>query len=100
MVGRYMVMPDHIHFFAAPNTEKAVKLSEFGGRWKGITRKSICSIGYPSFNWQPEFFDHLIRNERSYIEKLDYICRNPVRAQLVANTEDWPYQGEIYLLKW
>jgi REP element-mobilizing transposase RayT len=45
--------------------------------------------------WQPGFFDHLIRNDESYGEKWNYVRENPVRAGLVTNADDWPYQGEI-----
>jgi len=48
--------------------------------------------------WQPGFFDHLLRRDESYAQKWDYVWRNPVRAKLVAQPEDWPYQGEIHLI--
>ena len=46
--------------------------------------------------WQPGFFDHLLRRDESYAQKWDYVWHNPVRAKLVAQPEDWPYQGEIH----
>jgi REP element-mobilizing transposase RayT len=48
--------------------------------------------------WQPGFFDHLLRRDESYAQKWDYVWRNPVRAKLVAQPEDWPYQGEIHYI--
>jgi len=48
--------------------------------------------------WQPGFFDHLLRHNESYAEKWDYVWGNPVRAGLVTNPEDWPYQGEIHVI--
>jgi REP element-mobilizing transposase RayT len=48
--------------------------------------------------WQPGFFDHLLRRDESYAQKWDYVWRNPVRARLVAQPEDWPYQGEIHVI--
>jgi REP element-mobilizing transposase RayT len=53
------------------------------------------SIGSAPMQWQPGFFDHLIRNDESYGDKWNYVRENPVRAGLVASAADWPYQGEI-----
>ena len=42
--------------------------------------------------WQRDFFDHRIRSWESAQEKATYIRMNPVRAGLVTNPKDWPYQ--------
>jgi putative transposase len=48
--------------------------------------------------WQPGFVDRLLRNDENYAEKWDYVWRNPVRAGLVNQPEQWPYQGEIFVI--
>jgi putative transposase len=97
-IGRYVVMPDHVHFFCTPvHDEKS--LSEFMMAWKQWTSKRIfreCGIRPPI--WQPEFFDYLLRNEDGYEERYDYMQQNPVRANLVKSWEEWPWQGEIQKL--
>lgn len=45
--------------------------------------------------WQERFFDHVMRSRESYEQKWLYVRDNPVRAGLVGNWSDWPYQGEI-----
>ena len=50
-------------------------------------------------HWQAGFFDHLIRHSESYAEKWEYVRQNPVRAGLVANPDQWPWQGEIISLE-
>jgi REP element-mobilizing transposase RayT len=99
-VGRYVIMPDHTHFFAAPVTEEAKDLSVFVAAWKRWTSRRIRERYGPTFSWQPEFFDHLLRSEESYAEKWEYVRRNPVRAGLVAEAGDWPYQGSVSDLEW
>jgi len=99
-VGRYVVMPDHVHFFASPATREEKDLSSFIGGWKNWTQEAIHRSGLPYFAWQKEFFDHLLRSSESYSEKWEYVRLNPVRAQLVSEPEDWPYQGEIHPLMW
>ncbi len=48
--------------------------------------------------WQPGFFDHLLRGSESYAEKWAYVRETPVRAGLVDDADDWPYQGEIAII--
>ena len=97
-IGRYVVMPDHVHFFAAGHTE-AKTLNVFMRDWKRWTaRKIVESSQIASPVWQAEFFDHLLRSVRSYSQKWEYIRQNPVRAGLAASPEAWPYAGELNLL--
>jgi putative transposase len=30
--------------------------------------------------WQEEFFDHVLRSNDSLVDRVDYVCQNPVRA--------------------
>lgn len=100
LVGRFVVMPDHAHFFASPHGDEGKPLSRFIESWKRWTRRGIQQRGLVAFRWQKEFFDHLLRNEESYEGKWQYVRENPLRAGLVAEPEEWPYQGEIHVLAW
>ncbi len=88
-------MPDHLHFMCAPNPD-AQPLSVFVGKWKEWTAKFAtrrCGLKPPL--WQEQFFDHLVRSSESNSEKVEYMKNNPVRAGLVARSEDWAFQGEM-----
>ena len=65
-VGRFVVMPDHAHFFCAcDETENSKPLSGFVGGLKQWTSKAILKhFGLPAPLWQREFFDHLMRVTR------------------------------------
>jgi hypothetical protein len=39
--------------------------------------------------WQEESFDHVLRSNESFAEKLEYIRQNPVRRGLVQKSEDY-----------
>jgi REP-associated tyrosine transposase len=94
-IGYYVVMPDHVHFFASPS-RSATSLSRFMQAWKEWTSKRICrEIGIKPPLWQSEFFDHLLRSFESYEEKTRYVLENPVRAGLVEKVEDWPFLGKV-----
>lgn len=91
-------MPDHVHFFCRPQPE-AKTLSGFMAAWKQWTAKRLIRENTcTSPVWQTEFFDHILRSSESYGQKWDYVRNNPVRAGLVTNAEDWPWQGEIEVL--
>jgi putative transposase len=104
-VGRYVLMPDHVHLFVRIGPEMTLK------RWvsglKQCLGKSLDAIGNQPTQlpggklksyWQPGFFDHLLRQGESYGEKWEYVRQNAVRAKLITKPEDWPYQGEIFLI--
>jgi putative transposase len=91
-VGRYVIMPDHVHFFVCG--DRAFTLSEWmKGLKRGMSNASVATGN--RLKWQPGFFDHLLRNDESYGQKWNYVRENPVRAGLVKTPDDWPYQGEI-----
>jgi putative transposase len=92
-LGRYVIMPNHIHLFVCGDVE--FELSKWVAGLKRAISKARRLRG--EF-WQPTFFDHILRTEESYSEKWQYVCANPVRAGLVKEAEDWPYQGEPVLI--
>ncbi len=100
MVGRYVIMPDHVHFFATPVGDGARTLSDFMRYWKSSTSAQIHKAASADFAWQREFFDHLVRSDESYEGKWEYVRLNPVRAHLASDASEWPYQGEINALEW
>lgn len=99
-VGRYVLMTDHVHFFCAP-LEACRPLSLLVGKWKEWTAKRAArelNLAVPL--WQEEFFDHVLRSQESYEQKWIYVRDNPVRAGLVSNANNWPYQGELQELRY
>jgi putative transposase len=96
LMGRYMIMPDHIHFFAGA-TNSSIEYDNWVQYWK-----SQFSKGHrvPSHRWLTDHWDTRIRSEKTYEEKWEYVRWNPVRAGLVTDPDDWPFQGEIFELRW
>lgn len=89
--GEYVLMPDHLHYFAAPFPDGVTM-----GAWIKAT-KAFVRIGAKEegWNWQNGFFDHVLRSNESYAEKWEYVRQNPVRAGLVTKPDDWPFLGQI-----
>jgi REP element-mobilizing transposase RayT len=92
-IGRFVLMPDHIHFFVRLALD--ARLTDFVRLLKQAMTKALRKTIKTGRIWQPGFFDHVLRSDESYAEKWIYVRENPVRAGLVTRSEDWPYQGEI-----
>ncbi len=97
-IGRYVLMPDHLHLFAVFSPD-AAPLAIWMKSLKNALSKTLRGGGVESPHWQKGFFDHVLRSPESYAEKWRYVQLNPVRAGLVSRTEDWPFQGEISVLR-
>ena len=95
LIGSYLVMPDHIHLFAAFSPQSP-PLPKWMKALKGSLSKVLREKGGEGTHWQKDLFDHVIRSEESYRQKWEYVRQNPVRAGLVQRSEDWPYEGEIH----
>lgn len=115
-VGKYVLMPDHLHLFVAFGDEyesalierrysgkpvaavcdrRLSPLSEWMKSLKNSLSKTLRGMNVPAPHWQKGFFDHVMRSEESYSEKWLYVAENPVRKGLVVRLEDWSNQGEI-----
>ena len=98
-VGRYVILPDHIHLFCAPNTFQPEPLKNWISFWKNhVTRAWPDRDQVPI--WQPEYWDRQLRRGESYGEKWAYVESNPVRHGYVARADEWPYRGELNVLEW
>jgi len=95
-VGRYVIMPDHIHLFAA--FDDCASLSDWMKSLKNSLSKTLRESNITAPHWQKGYFDHLLRGEESYGSKWEYVFHNPVRHHLVADPTLWPFQGEINAL--
>lgn len=96
-VGRYILMPDHVHLFVAGN--EAFDLAQWVRMLKMTLGKAIAKQGHEPEFWQRGFFDHLLRSEESCAKKWEYVRQNPVRAGLVKVPKEWLYQGEGTLIE-
>ena len=78
-----LLMPDHIHALLAFPYDKA--MGTIIAAWKGYQAKrlGVC--------WQGNYFDHRIRDRNELDEKAAYIRLNPVRKNLCAQEDAWPW---------
>jgi len=97
-VGRYILMPDHVHLFVKlpPPSEN---LSSWVKSLKNYLSKTLRSQKIPAPHWQKGYFDHDLRSSESYSQKWLYMVENSIRAGFAKEWSDWPYQGEIQPLR-
>jgi putative transposase len=90
-----VVMPDHVHLLLSPlRDEKGwpYSLPTILKLLKGTSARSVNKLltsGGPV--WQEESFDHVLRSQESFEEKLKYLRQNPVRRGLVKKPEDYKW---------
>jgi len=99
-----VVMPDHAHLiytplkrpdgwdYTLPEIMKAIKGRS--ARYINLALKRTGPV------WHEEFFDHVLRSNDSLMDRVEYVCLNPVRAGL-ARTESehkWVWKGQIPVL--
>src|SRR4029077_4496425 len=83
LVGRYVILPDHLHLFCAPaeliGTTRRSSLQEWVSFWKSHSARH-----WPHFEdapiWERHFWDTQLRRGENYDAKWDYVVQNPVRA--------------------
>lgn len=91
----YIVMPNHIHAVieidslkvdsncktdTGPLDSERIKiksLSQIMGAYKTTSSKLIHQADYEDFAWHRSFHDHIIRDEKSYLNIVNYIENNP-----------------------
>ena len=98
LVGRYVIMPDHLHLFCAPNGIETPSLERWMRYWKSLVTKALGAKSETV--WQRHHWDRQLRSGESYDSKWEYVRDNPVRHGYVAQIDEWPYQGELNELRW
>lgn len=89
------VMPDHVHLLFKPLKKAELvyySLQEILKPIKGATARRINQLtgGKGSF-WLDESFDRIVRDEKEWNEKYDYIKNNAFKAGLVNKPENYKW---------
>ena len=90
-----MVIPLSVHMLIRPlpKTEEAYwSLSSILHSIKSYSAKQIPKVmPHISTIWQPERYDHIVRDDRAFTAIWNYICQNPVKAKLANSPEHYPF---------
>lgn len=88
----YCIMPNHVHMlvyverFLKPffKTMQSIK--------RHSSRKSNLILNRQGSFWHEENYDHIVRNQEELNNIINYIMRNPVKAGLVNNADEWKWR--------
>jgi putative transposase len=89
-LAAYVLMPEHVHLL----TDEPAKdtLATFLQILKQQTSRQLKSPDQKQF-WQRRYYDFNVSSPEKYVEKLQYIHRNPVKRDLVLKPEDYRWSS-------
>lgn len=99
-----VILPEHLHMIISPEVSKeypeivrAVKYhfsKHLDGKYYRYLEQSMSrwKRGMKPI-WQKRFYEHTIRDEKDYLEKMRYIQSNPLKHQLVEDINEWKYSS-------
>jgi putative transposase len=89
----YVVMPEHVHLLVSEPEVKILAKALQALKISVARREMRYHDKDDATLWQKRYYDHNVRTCESFVEKLRYIHRNPVKRGLVGNPEDWPWSS-------
>ncbi|HIP61668.1 MAG TPA: transposase [Sulfurovum sp.] len=113
-IDAIVVLPDHIHMIITPKiaTDYPKIISHikrsfvYGLVGRGVLSPTNEIVANRKVNlspskyhrkyagiWQERFYEHTIRDEKDWLEKMQYIKNNPIKHQYVKNPNDWKYSS-------
>lgn len=88
----YVIMPDHLHLLLSVKEDG--NISNLMHDFKSHTAQEINKIlDRTGALWQNGFYDHMIRDERDFQRRLDYIHKNPLTSGLVGDVSDYRFSS-------
>lgn len=83
-----VVMPDHVHIIF--RIARQMSLGSVLRRIKGPSALKLNRMAHRSDAvWMDESFDHVIRHETEWRDKLEYIRNNPVKRGLIREPQQY-----------
>jgi putative transposase len=89
MVFGYVLMPEHVHLLVSE--PRQIALSKVVGSLK--TAVSRRSSQQHAALWQRRYYDFNVLTHAKFVEKLQYMHRNPVRRGLVEKPEQYRWSS-------
>jgi len=93
-ISAYTIMPNHLHILLRPfeRDGKPISIAEIMKSFKGLTARQVNLIlNRSGALWYREYYDHWLRSGREFVNVVEYIRQNPVKAGLVREPEEWKW---------
>ena len=105
-IDAIIILPDHMHMIMTPKNPHDyskiithIKRSFVYGldnNLKEEAKEKLTSSSYHrklSGIWQKRFYEHTIRDEKDWLEKMNYIQHNAVKHELVDDWNQWKHSS-------
>lgn len=103
-INEIIIMPDHFHMIITPSNAtdypKIIKSIKYG-----FTKLYQCDAGISQSLsrekdgmqpvWQKRYYEHTIRDQKDFDDKVNYMKNNPVKHLLVDIWSDWQYSSFV-----
>jgi REP element-mobilizing transposase RayT len=77
-----VIMDDHIHVIIGMQNCQA-PLSEIVGGLKSLTTRKAKGMGFVGKRfWQPNYYEHVIKNDDEYCKIIQYVIHNPAVREM------------------
>ena len=103
-IDAIVILPDHIHMIITPHIAtdyskivSSIKRSFVYGLDEQLKEEAKTEISNSKYFrqhagiWQERFYEHTIRDEKDWLEKMEYIKNNPIKHEYVKSLIDWKY---------
>ena len=103
-----VILPEHLHMIITPKYAMEypkiiahIKRSFTYGITKRSKEEAKMRLSASSYKrglagiWQKRFYEHTIRDEKDWVEKMEYIQFNAVKHQLVEVWDRWQYSSFV-----
>lgn len=92
-VWAYCFMPDHLHLLVEGKGTGS-DMNRFIKSYKQYTG-FYYKRKFKNNLWQPNFYEHVLRNEEDTMKVAQYIFGNPIRKGLVNSYKDYKFLGSL-----
>ena len=76
----YIIMPNHVHMIIyITGKGGTLPLQKIVKELKTYTTKKYSEVIKKNKLWQRNYYEHIIRNEKEYLEIKEYIINNPLK---------------------
>ena len=89
-------LPNEQNMFSQP---KPGSLSVIVQQFKSSVKRWCNKNGLKYFSWQPNYYEHVIRNEQSLLRIREYIQNNPLQWELDVENSKCVKRDEKYYEK-
>lgn len=100
IINAITILPDHFHMILSPEDFKSypriIQSIKYNFTRRYQCKKPILQSLSRAKNkmqpvWQKRYYEHTLRDDKDWDEKMHYIRNNPVKHDLVQVWSDWQY---------